>query len=280
MLLDTSFACNTVMWVSSVSDVERGPTNRMTEDLEGICNKNDVAFKRRDVAKRAELISLLQDLRIRTRDDHVRPILVFDMHGSAASGLHLSSTGEYLGWKEVGELLRDINVSTDNNLCVIGAACFSLRAITPTKLDQAAPFFVLLAPETEVKVGFLEENIPIFFDHLFATGKLDEAYSRYLSDQFKYFHCEKMLFTVVAKYVQAGCMGKSAAERREYLLTEIFMQGLENTSENRRDIRARLKEGLRPNQALLDRYSRTFLVGRSCSFTMDQLLRVVRDGDA
>lgn len=280
MRLDTSFACNTVIWISSVSEVEMGPTNRMAEDLDGICNKYNIAFKRKDVTTRVELISLLQDLEVRTREHGVRPILVFDMHGSEVSGLHLRQTGECLEWKEVGKLLRDINISAGNNLCVIGAACFSLRAITPTKLDQAAPFFVLLAPETEVNVGFLEENIPPFFDHLFSSGGLDEAYSRYLSDEFKYFHCEKMLFIVIAKYVKSACMGKSVAKRREYLLTEIFMQGLERTPENIRDIRAKLKNGLRPTQALLDRYSQTFLVGRSCSFTMDQLQRVLREGDA
>ena len=81
-----------------------------------------------------------------------------------------------------------------------------------------------------------------------------------------------MLFIVVARYIKAACKGKPVAERRERLMTEVFMQGMENTQANRKVIRAKLKTGLKPSQALLDRYARTFLVGRRCSFTMEQLL--------
>lgn len=180
-------------------------------------------------------------------------------------------------WTDLSAQLQQINISTNNNLCVIGAACFSLRTIMPSKLDQAAPFFVLLAPEQEVSVGFLEQNIPPFFDRLFTHGSLDDAYSRHLSETFRYFHCEKMLFIVVAKYIRHACKGKSLAKRRERLTTEVFMQGMLNTQANRKAIRANLKAGLKPNQALLDRYVRTFLVGKSCSFTMEQLLSFLDD---
>lgn len=118
----------------------------------------------------------------------------------------------------------------------------------------------------------MEDNLPAFFDRLFTHGSLDDAYSRHLSEAFKYFHCEEMLFIVVARYIKAACKGKPAAVRRERLMTEVFVQGMQNTQANRKAIRAKLKTGLKPNQALLDRYTRTFLVGRSCSFTMDRLL--------
>lgn len=107
---------------------------------------------------------------------------------------------------------------------------------------------------------------------MFTYGNLDDAYTRHLSEAFRYFHCEKMLFIVVARYIDAACRGKPLTERRERLMTEVFMQGMKNTQVNRRAIRAKLKKGLKPNQALLDRYAKTFLVGRSCSFTMEQLL--------
>lgn len=280
MQLNSSFSCNSVIWIASLPDDELGPSRRMTEDVASHSSRLGFHFSRFNVRCRSELAQTLDEINFQAREHGLRPILVLDAHASQEDGLLLNDSHETMPWTELSTLLQQINISTLNNLCVIGAACFSLRAISPAKLDQAAPFFILLAPEQEVNVGFLEKNLPTFFDRLFTYGSLDDAYSRHLSESFKYFHCEKMLFIVVAKYIKAGCKGKSAAERRERLMTEVFMQGMQNTQANRKSIREKLKAGLKPNQALLDRYARTFLVGRSCSFTMEQLLAFLDAADS
>ncbi|MBN3342776.1 hypothetical protein H5A44_10070 [Pectobacterium brasiliense] len=272
MQLNSSFTCNSVIWITSLPDTELGPSRRMTEDVASHAARLGFHFSKFDAKCRSELVQVLDEINFLAREYGIRPILVLDAHASQENGLLLGDSGEMMAWTELSALLQQINVSTLNNLCVIGAACFSLHAISPTKLDQAAPFFVLLAPEQEVNVGFLEKNLPAFFDHLFTHGSLDDAYNCHLFEAFKYFHCEKMLFIVVARYIKAGCKGKPAAMRRERLMTEVFMQGMQNTKANRKAIRKKLKAGLKPNQALLDRYAQTFLVGRSCSFTIEQLL--------
>jgi len=174
---------------------------------------------------------------------------------------------------DLASYLRNININTGNNLCVIGAACYGLRAIMPLSLTEASPFYVLLAPEEAVLLGFLASNIPPFYRMLFECGSIDSSYSRYLSDKFKFFHCEKMLFIVIAKYINEQCRGKGARERREKLLTEIFSHGAEKTPEKLKEIRAALKSGLKPDQLLLDRYANKFLIGRQCSFNMGELLQ-------
>ncbi|CAN7718954.1 hypothetical protein LJR084_006131 [Variovorax sp. LjRoot84] len=150
----------------------------MTEDVAAHSNRIGFHFSRLDVKRRSELVVVLNDINHHAREHGLRPILVLDAHGNRGDGLVLGEPGEAMTWTELGALLQQINVSTLNNLCVIGAACFSLHAIAPTKLDQAAPFFVLLAPEQEVKVGFLELNVPAFVERLFTHGSLDDAYSR------------------------------------------------------------------------------------------------------
>jgi hypothetical protein len=272
MHLNSSFLCNSVVWISSLPEAELGPSRRMTEAITAHSNSLDFIFSRVDVKRKPELVQALKDINYCAAEQGLRPILVLDAHGNREDGLVMSEAGEAMTWIELGALLQQINVSTLNNLCVIGAACFSLRAIAPAKLNQAAPFFVLLAPEQTVNVGFLEDNIPAFFDRLFRHGSLDDAYSHCLSEGFRYFHCEKMLFIVVARYIKEACKGKPVAERRERLMADVFMQGMENTQANRKAVRTKLKAGLKPNQALLDRYARTFLVDRSCSFTMEQLM--------
>ena len=275
MQLDTGFSCNSVIWLTSLPDSELGPTRRMVEDMESLKAEISIGFQHIQVTSAAHLKSLLAELSYHASENGMRPLLHFDMHGNKEEGLHIAQSSEYCSWDELYSNLQGLNQATGNNLVVVGAACFGLRSIMPIKLDKPAPFFVLLAPEEEVHVGFLEDNAVGFYRELFASGSLDATYSRYLSDEFKYFHCEKMLFIVVAKYIRAGCKGKSAQERRERLLTEVFSQGMEKTEDNLRSVRNKIKEGLKPDQALLDRYAKTFLVGRSCSFNMQQLLGVL-----
>lgn len=278
MQLDTGFSCNSVIWLTSLPDSELGPTRRMVEDMESLKAETSIGFQHIQVTSAAHLKSLLEELAFHASEHGMRPLLHFDMHGNKDDGLHISQSSEYVSWNELYNNLQALNQATRNNLVVIGAACFGLRSIMPIKLDKPAPFFVLLAPEKEVCVGFLEDNVLCFYRELFASGSLDAAYSRYLSDEFKYFHCEKMLFIVVAKYIKAACKGKSAQERRERLLTEVFSQGMEKTEDNLSSVRKKIKEGLKPDQALLDRYAKTFLVGRTCSFNMQQLLEFL-DGE-
>ncbi|MBI6853136.1 hypothetical protein YA0002_10195 [Pseudomonas cichorii] len=272
MQLDTGFSCNSVIWLTSLPDSELGPTRRMVEDMASLTAQISVVFQHVQITSAAHLKSFLGELSYNASENGMRPLLHFDMHGGKDNGLHISQSFEYCSWDELYCSLQVLNQATGNNLVVIGAACFGLRSIMPIKLDKPSPFFVLLAPEEEVCVGFLEDNAVCFYRELFASRNLDAAYSRYLSDEFKYFHCEKMLFIVIAKYIRAGCEGKSAQGRRERLLTEVFSQGMEKTEDNLRSVRKKIKEGLKPDQALLDRYVKTFLVGRTCSFSMQQLL--------
>lgn len=145
MQLDSSFSCNSVVWIASLPEADLGPSRRMTEGIEAHAINLNFPFLRVDVKRRSELIDVLKDVSRRAKDDKLRPILVLDAHGSRESGLTLCEPGETMVWPELSGLLQQINVSTINNLCVIGAACFSLHAITPAKLNQAAPFFALLA---------------------------------------------------------------------------------------------------------------------------------------
>lgn len=147
MQLNSSFSCNSVVWITSLPEAELGPSRRMTEDVAAHSSRLGFHFSRIDVKRRSELAEVLNDINHRAGEHGLRPILVLDAHGNQRDGLVLSEPGEAVTWAELGAQLQRINISTLNNLCVIGAACFSLRAIAPSKLDQAAPFFVLLAPE-------------------------------------------------------------------------------------------------------------------------------------
>lgn len=246
--------------------------------MKSLSAETSVGFQHIHIHSAQHLYEILHELTSHASEHGMRPLLNFDMHGNKDDGLYISKTSEDVSWTHLAADLQELNKATGNNLVVVGAACYGLRAIMPIKLDKPAPFFILLAPEKEVSSGFLEDNLPCFYRELFKSGSLDQAYSRYLSDEFKYFHCEKMLFIVISKYIKAGCKGKSAQKRRENLLTEVFSQGMEKTDENLKAVRNKIKDGLKPDQALLDRYAKVFLISRTCSFNIDQLLTFLSKG--
>ena len=234
-------------------------------------------FQHAPVSSRSSLIALLDELALHANEDNMKPLVHFDAHGNKDGGLFVSGEEDFIGWGDLAEKLRIINIHTKNNLAVVGATCYGLHAIRPINLSTATPFYLLLSPEEEVTVGYLEDNIPGFYRSLFELGSIDCAYSRYLFNRFKCFHCEKMLFIVIGRYISQKCKGKGGAARRERLLTEILFQGLENTDDNRKKVRKMLKNGLRPDQSLIDRYAGKFLIGRQCSFDIADLLKFVEE---
>ncbi|HHQ4803857.1 TPA: hypothetical protein ACSP27_002398 [Aeromonas veronii] len=272
MQFDTEISCNSVIWITSLPDTEQGPTRRMVEDMELLKIQFNIGLQHIHVKSVDSLRELIKELALHANKNKMRPLLHFDMHGGKDNGLYISQSSEFFSWEDLYGCLQELNLATDNNLVVVGAACFGLRSIIPIKLDNPAPFFVLLAPEQEVHVGFLEDNIPCFYRDFFTSVNLYSAYNKYLSGEFKYFHCEKLLFMAVAKYIRTSCKGKSAQKRKELLLTEVLSQDMENTEDNLKSLRKKIKEGLKPDQALLDRYASTFLISRKCSFNMEQLL--------
>ncbi len=266
--LNSGFSCSSVIWISSLPSGEMPPTNRMVNDMSGHSKELGFGFLHVPVSSKAKLLGLLDDLAVQARDHSMKPLIHFDAHGNKDEGIFIDGEGTFADWNTLAEKLRVINIHTKNNLAVVGATCFGLRAIKPISLQTATPFFLLLAPEEEVTVGFLEKNVPNFYQALFKLGSIDAAYSQHLSDKFNYFHCEKMLFIVIARYLKEQCKGKGGAARRERLITEIFSQGMKNTPDNLKQVRKMLKDGLRPDQSLLDRYAERFLIGRQCSFSM------------
>ncbi|WP_146196077.1 hypothetical protein [Pleionea mediterranea] len=237
-------------------------------------------FQHVPIKSQNELVKLLDELAHHAKVNNMKPLLHFDTHGNKDDGLYIDGENVFIDWNSLSKKLRAINIHTGNNLAVVGATCYGLHAIKPITLSTATPFYLLLSPEEQVSVGFLEKNIPSFYRSLFELGSIDSAFTHHISEEFKFYHCEKMLFIVIARYISQQCKGKGGAARREKLLTEIMSQGMENTAENRKKVRKILKDGLRPDQSLNDRFAGRFLIGRQCSFNISELLDFIESSDA
>ena len=145
-------------------------------------------------------------------------------------------------------------------------------------MTQASPVNILIAPDTEVQTGKLEGGLAGFYRSLFTDGEVSAAFEKSLGLPFKVFYAERFLVIALCKYILKHCKGKGVDERRERLLTEVLTAGKLAKKPNLPQLRKQIKEGIRPDQDTVNRFAHTFLLGRPCPFTIDQLLNAVEKG--
>jgi len=71
-------------------------------------------------------------------------------------------------------------------------------------------------------------------------------------------------------------MGKGPKKRIDNLVTQAVDGGLLNTAENRRMARHTVKQKIKPDQALMDRFAHTFLIGKKIDVTIGQIVALAR----
>jgi hypothetical protein len=267
---ESGFFINSAFWVRSLPESERGPTRRVLEDLQPFFEEIELPFQLRDVGTPDELYVALRSLAA----PGVKPILQLDMHGTK-EGLVLARDGAIAPWRRVVPLLRDINVASGGNLCVIAGVCYAFHSLREASILQPSPVNILIAPDTEVRTGILEDNLFGFYKALFSGLDIGRAQQAHLHDPFKLFNAERFFVISLCKYIRNACKGKGAAERREKLLTDVLLTGRARTSQNMRAIRKQIKRSVKPDEAALDKYAQTFLLGRPCPFSIEQLEEAV-----
>lgn len=274
----SEFICNSVLWISSLPDCEMGPTRRITEELHKTLREFNIGFMHQRIQHVGELANFLERIQINTVNRGLRPLIHLDAHGNPESGLYLSGQNCFYEWSSLAEMLRKINIASQNNLAVVGAACYGLKLIWPMRLD-APTFHVLLSPEREVCNGYLEDNVPEFYRCLFKTGSLQCAYDSCLKEQFSYIHCEKVFFDAIARYIFLHCKGKTSRIRREQLLTiALSRSGVHRLGI--REMRRIVREGIKPNQELLNRHAKVFLIGKDCGEDIRNLIESIVSQDS
>ena len=272
--IQSGFSTNALYWITSLKDEEMGVTNRILEDLQPYILSQNLLFRSVHVRSKLELNNLLKEI-IWLAHDGVKPIIHFDMHGSASNGLHIVGEGDYYPWNELYDDLQSVNIQCGNNLLIVAGVCYAMHMMLALKYDMPCSNYAIIAPEKKVTFGFLEKNTVKFYEHLFKSMDLIEAYNRHLSGQMRMMHCEKIFAQLIAGYVIKYTMGKKAIERKENLLSEIINVSRENTPSFLRKARATIKEHIKPKQDLVDKYSGIYLIGKECGFTMDDILRTL-----
>ncbi|KAB0650288.1 hypothetical protein [Burkholderia diffusa] len=243
----------------------------------GYNEATSAAVEYRRVASSGELLQALGEIAEYARLG-CKPIIHFECHGDADEGLQIGDSRDTVSWEAIEPLLRRINLASKCNLGVVMAACYGLYAITPLKIHRPTPFYFLIGPQDQVTAGTLRQEMSAFYQTLFRTGNLDAALACVPSCH--PYHAERFLAVSFGKYLKRGCIGDARLKRVETVLTQlIWGGGIQNRSQMRA-ARKVLKQRTKAdaNGPAFTRYAKTFLAGRSCSFTFEQLLLWVKAG--
>ena len=277
LTLSETLQANAIAWIHSLPEEEMGPTRRILEDLEGLASVGGFPVYEYAVGDRAELNMAFNELTSRA-EQGLRPVLHLDAHGTVADGLLLAPSGERVGWADVIERLRRLNVATENNLTCVFALCFGLHLYNEVSLMKAVPAYLFCAPPSEIRVGFLEDQTLAFYRKINQTSNVTDAFNATLGASMESFHCQGLFLQSLLRYIRTECMGKRRQEREEQMVTAVLKQnGIVNPSKQQlRQARKDVRECLKPGQSLIDRFAPCFLIGRDADFKYEDLDKVLK----
>lgn len=260
-----------VIWLRSLGEDDHGLSRRTSEDVGMWGRQWGIDFEEHDVNDRRALIDKMNDIAQFAKLGG-RPILHFDCHGSAESGLLLEPSGEYLSWHALADALRPININTGNNLVCIFGVCHGFFASGEMSLVQETPFAQIIAPLDEIKSGFLEDRLPRFYASLFETKNFSGAFTEHLAEKFEKLHCQKLLADCLARYTVKYMMGQKRKASIEDLVSEaISVLGIAPTTGILRPLRHLIKNEHRMTPELIQYLAQPFLINCPPAFTADTI---------
>ncbi|GAB4072254.1 hypothetical protein KHC28_01305 [Ancylobacter sonchi] len=277
LTISETLQTNAIVWIHSLPEGEMGPTRRILEDLEGLATAGGFPVFEYAVRDGSELRELFRQLTTRA-EQGLRPVLHVDAHGTAAQGLLLAPSGERVGWAEIIEDLRALNVATANNLTCIFALCFGLHLYRHVSLRQPVPSYLFCAPPAEIGVGFLEAQTLAFYREMNRTSNVTAAFEQTLGGVMQSFHCQGLFLQSLLRYIRSYCSGRMRRDRLEHMVTAVLQRdGVANPSgEQLKQVRRQIREALKPGQNVIDFFAPSFLIGRAPAFTYADLDRILK----
>lgn len=270
---------NTLFWISSLAEAERGVTRRLLEDLEPLCAASKLPFEHYEPTTAAELLNSLDNIIGRSKVGGL-PLIHLDLHGTPEDGLQVAQSGERVSWAAIAEKFRDINVLTKNNLCVISGACYSVKLLKAIDVKRPSPFFILLAPEKEILAGDIEANTLGFYRDIISEKDIISTYTKWFADKLKMFHSERMAAEALVRYIDTACKGRNADARKEHFVSMAVKNGLAKNRHELRRARRIAKGTTVPSEKLLKGVVGRFLIGKQPSFTIADLNKFVDEARA
>lgn len=157
-----------------------------------------------------DFIDVLIDIENETSNKEIYPIIHLELHGSE-NGLETGNS-EVITWNEITNLIRNININTNNNLFLTMATCYGGYIFKMIKPKERSPFWGFIGAFDELYPDEILMNFTAFYDEFLdkldinsAVQKLNrsnpnvKSHFRFHNSQFAF---EKAYENYEAKYLQ------------------------------------------------------------------------------
>lgn len=124
-----------------------------------------------EINSKKGLIRTMNQIRNNIADGYL-PFIHFEMHGNPKG---LQAGKDLVEWSGVVNLLRTINITTQNNLIATFAVCNAFFIYPEISIFKKSPLFGFVANVNRIKFGEAEEDFHDFFDELLTSFQLDKA---------------------------------------------------------------------------------------------------------
>lgn len=147
------------------------------EGISKFRNPNKIDHVYQEFESKEQLLKILSIIE-KTAISNQEIILQIEAHGNIKE---LGFTnGERMSWKELTSHLIPINQKLQNGLHLNLATCFSMHVAQEIDLNKISPYKSLTSTIDKIKAGeILNENMN-FYEEIFKTGKIYEAYVQFL----------------------------------------------------------------------------------------------------
>ena len=161
------------------------------------------------VQNKEEFISVLNKIKNDCKNNNIKPILHFEIHGAKEKDGLILKSGEKIKWKEIGSLVREINIIIKNNLFFTMAVCFGANLFEIVSLDKPAPFIGLIGSTEEIdnKNDDLTLRYQEFYKELLDSFDITLAFEALknanpsMVNRYNYIECETAFKIIYKNYI-------------------------------------------------------------------------------
>lgn len=115
-------------------------------------------------------------------------LLHFEMHGSGNRDGLICTDGSLIRWDELVNLLRAINIKTNNSLYLTMATCYGRFLFEGVNPEEKSPYSGYISASKEVKAEEVIESFAALFECLISCRNLVEAYLQASTDDRSFFY--------------------------------------------------------------------------------------------
>lgn len=227
--------------LESLRDGDLKTGSDLADHLEYGPHKVKVRFRR--PSTKSEFLECLADVATEARTGNHSPLIHIEAHG-ATPGLELSS-GEFMLWSEMSDVLTGINVVSRLNLFVLMAACQGSHLTQIVQPIARAPVWGLVGPMRDITAGEIQTDFRAFYDEFFMSRNGRRALERLnnapVGPTWRYaYFTARFLFRIVFQEYLKACATPTALKEREDLLVRQIVGERPAPAELRESLRAAL----------------------------------------